>query len=300
MRDQWIHKGVRISVDDDSAAGYEKIGPTRGVLNLLIIPLINLLPSILGGFVKKTHRGAEIVINKATTHEALEVLYSGGHPHLTSNWAEAIAHKLWFSTINAKAARNRLRLVKKIIRNTAKKLVKQDVNIGLLSIASGSARAVIEAMSRLKIPKKLRVSVIFLDKNPEAIEYSKSLAMICPKQFRLRWIVDTASNFPAHLTHKDKINIVEMVGLLDYFDDLQVVKVLSVIYNSLENGGVMIIANIDDNIERRFVTNLVNWKMIYRSTEELIDLALKSGFQPNKMRAIYEPLRIHHVLVAKK
>lgn len=300
MKNEWIYKGTKIYVDDDENIGYEKSRLLRKLLNIILVPILNSLSSSHDFLAKKSHPGANIVIEKATSHEALEVLYNSGYAHLSTNFLEHFAHKLWFGTNNSMAARNRLRLVKRELRKIILELLKRKERINLLSIASGSARAIIETIEKIKIPEGYDISLSFLDKNPDAIEYSKTLAKSCSSKLKTRWILDTASQFPKYLADHEKINIVEMVGLLDYFDDTQVVKVLSIIYNNLTNGGTMIIANINDNSERKFVTNLVGWPMVYRKAEKLIFLATKSGFRSEKIFSIYEPLKIHHVLIARK
>ena len=55
-----------------------------------------------------------------------------------------------------------------------------------------------------------------------------------------------------------------------------------------------------DNKERKFVTDVVGWKMIYREPAELMALAEKAGFLNNKITAYCEPLKIHFVMVARK
>jgi len=288
-----------IIIDDDPALGYETNSFLREVFNFFFIPILNLIPAGFQKTVKRTHQSAECVIENATTHVAIEVLYNHGNPKDSKNLLHKVFHKIWFTVNNSKAVRNRLKLVERELKKAIKYFIEQDKDINILSIASGSARAIVEsACNSSSIDKE--VSITFLDKNPKANEYSKNLAKICPPHYNLRWITDTASNFPSHYNENEKPNIVEMVGLLDYFDDEKVIKIFSIIYKNLSPGGFLISANIDDNKERKFVTNVVGWKMIYRSGKELANLAIKVGFDPEKVKIIYEPLKIHAVLIAVK
>jgi nucleoside-diphosphate-sugar epimerase len=299
-RKRWFYKGVEISIDSQKKLKYASRPFLRSLLNFILVPVLNSIPANFNSLVSKTHHGANVVIKKAASHEAIETLYQSGYPHLTKNVFQAIARWIWFGTNCTVAAQNRLILVKDILKTTIQSRVKIGESIDLLSIASGSARAVVEAINDAHISGSARVHVTFLDKSPAALEYSTQLTSKLPKGFELRWVEDTASSFPKYFNEQNKPNIVEMVGLLDYFEPPQVVKVLSAIYQNMSKGGTMIIANISDNKERKFVTNLVGWKMVYRNAEELIDLALESGFEASKMRSIYEPQGIHHILVAIK
>ena len=95
------------------------------------------------------------------------------------------------------------------------------------------SRAFLAFSARL-VPTKLACSVFvtFLDKNPYALEYSKNLAKDLPKHFNLHWVEDTASSFPKYLDNKPDLNLVEMVGLLDYFDDEKVISVFSISFST--------------------------------------------------------------------
>jgi len=286
----------------DSEIKFETNNFFEKTIDLILIPILNSLPANFRGFVKKTHRSAEGVLDNVTSHKALEILYSNGQLGMTSkSLVEKIFHKIWFNTNNSKAVRNRLKITKKEIHKAAEYLIKNGEDLNILSIASGSARAVLEAVHTLEIPQGNKVNITFLDKNPEAIKYSKNLVkeFKLSKNFNLNWITDTASNFPKYFKDS-KLNIVEMVGLLDYFSDDKVEKIFKMIQANLKNGGTFIAANIDHNNEEKFVTNLVGWSMVYRSAEKLAKLALLAGFENSKTMAYYEPLKIHSVLIIKK
>ena len=290
------YKGVKIFIDEDM--NYEINNFLKRFVNLLLVPVLNHLPKKFQRFVKKTHKSAEEVIEYATTHKAIEILYKKGATHASRNRAQKFMQEFWFHTNNAKAVRNRLKLVEKVLRRTITSLTALQKRINILSIASGSARAVIETLSSLNISNK-KISVKFLDKSTEAIAYSKELANKLPRRYETEWITDTASNFPRYYRH-EKPDIIEMVGLMDYFHDPWVIRILASIRENLSDKGTLITANIMPNMEQGFVSNIVGWKMIYRTPEDLADLALAAGFDRDKVRIVCEPLKIHAVLIAKK
>lgn len=290
------YKGVKIFIDEDT--DYEINSLLKRFANFLLIPVLNHLPKKFQKFIKKTHKSAEEVIEHATTHKAIEILYKKGTSHAPRNRAQKFMQEFWFHTNNARAVRNRLQLVEKILKHTIKSLVVLQNKVSILSIASGSARAVIETLYSLNLPNK-KISVKFLDKSAEAIEYSKELAKNLSKFYEIEWITDTASNFPRYYSHK-KPDIIEMVGLMDYFHDPWAIRTLSLIRENLSANGTLITANIVPNTEQRFISDVVGWKMIYRTPEDLIDLALAAGFSKDKIKIIREPLKIHAVLIVKK
>lgn len=279
---------------------YETNSFLKEIFDFFFIPILNNLPPDLKSAVKKTHKSAKEVIENKTSHKALEVLYNKGERKERVNLLEKFFQKIWFSTNNAKAVRNRLKAVEKEIYYFGENIIKEK-DLKIFSIASGSARAVIESIEKLNVPENRKVFVSFLDKNPEAIKYSKEkvLNMNFNKNFIFDWYTDTASNFDKHL-EKGNVDIIEMVGLLDYFDDEKIIKIFSKIKKKLNKNGVFITANIDNNKERKFVTNFIDWKMIYRNNKDLRKLAVEAGFDKNKIKIYYEPLKIHAILIAKK
>ena len=125
--------------------------------------------------------------------------------------------------------------------------------------------------------------------------------MFPDRKFPIRWVQDTASNFIKYFGEEDcRPNIIEMVGLLDYFDDSKVESIFKIIKENLSDGGVFITANVCHNKEVKFVTNLVDWRMKYRDAEQMVKLAISAGFDKDKITAYYEPLKVHTVLVIKK
>ncbi|MFA6554086.1 MAG: class I SAM-dependent methyltransferase family protein [Candidatus Paceibacterota bacterium] len=292
---------MNIIVDHDNDLTYETNGYLRRFFNSICIPVLNILPPKSNTLIRKSHKSVDEVVDNATTHKALELLYKKGHKKHSKSWPQKVMHKLWFGTNNSKAVRNRLQLVKRELRNTLMTLKQKDTPISILSIASGSARAVIESIVETNSMDK-KISIIFLDKNPEALEYSKRLSeehnLTSNSNCNLTWINGTAETF-LRSVQDNKFDIVEMVGLLDYFIDEKAVSVFRNIKNVLNGSGIFITANISHNQEEKFLTDVIGWKMIYRSAEELGGLLLEAGFNEREIQLYYEPLEIHVVSVAK-
>lgn len=296
-----MNQKIPIGVDLDPTLGYERNSRIRDIFNFFLIPILNILPGSLRGLVKKTHQLAGEIIDKATSHEALEILYKEGEPHKTRNIIQSLFYYIWFTTNNPKAIRNRLRLVTRELSNELSRKFKDRKGVRLLSIASGSARAVVDSLQKTT-QKEIRCSTLFLDKNEKAHQYGKDLLRKknFPPNYNFNWVGDTASNFPKYYKEKEELDIIEMVGLLDYFVDKKIEEIFSLIYQNLSLEGVLITANIRDNAERPFLTNLVGWKMIYREPEDFYRMAFKAGFKKENIKILIEPMKIHFVMIARK
>ena len=291
-----------IAVDYDPNIGYETNSFVKKVFNGFFIPFLNILPSGIRGLVKKTNVSAKEIIETATSHYAIEILYKHGESHRSRNLIQRFFHYVWFSTNNPKAVRNRLRLVKREVSNAIRNHIKNGDDVSILSIASGSARAIVETLDNPEFLNR-KIFVSFLDKSDKAINYSKSMTKErdFPENYSFRWIMDEAKSFQNYYEGEiPKPNIIETVGLMDYFTDEKVLEFFSHIYKNLEPEGVFITANVADNPERKFVTNLVGWKMIYREPEKFLRIAVEAGFKDENIKILFEPLKIHFVMIAKK
>jgi len=103
--------------------------------------------------------------------------------------------------------------------------------------------------------------VINLDKSLKAIELGKELA----KEFRLydnfKWVNDLAQNIKLYVAD-NSADIVEMVGLLDYFRDEKSVETFGKIYDILKEGGLFMVGNIVPNKEQPFIGSALKTTLI--------------------------------------
>lgn len=300
MKNEYSGDHPKSFVDNDRDLGLETNSIPRKFLNLFLVPILNNLPKDFKHKIKKTNEAASEVIDNVTNHNALEVLYSKGNLFSTKKFLKKIFQHVWFNVDNSKGVRNRLKLVRRELKRHLQEISSSDKEINIISIASGSSRAVIETINEGRYLDGTKLSVTFLDKNPEAIKYSKGLSeTISHENIDLEWINDTVGNYLRGLPNK-KFDVVEIVGLLDYFSDEKVVETFKGIHNILQDGGIVITANINHNKEEKFITNVIDWPMVYRTAEELAVLVNRAGFDYNKMKVFYEPLKVHGMVVAKK
>lgn len=273
----------------------------RKLFNIFFVPVLNVLPVKSRKLISKSNKEVGEIVKNATNHKALEILYNNGKESRKNlkGVVKKVTHLIWFNTNNSKAARNRLKIVKDELEKIL--IEKQGQDIVFLSIAAGSARAIIEIVEKVKPTSKFEFN--FLDKNPEAAVYSKEMVQNSDyirnnPNFTFNWITDTVNNFLD--TQKDKkYTIIEMVGLMDYFNDEKALNIFSKIYKILEKDGVFLTANINSNSEKKFVTKAIGWPMIYRRAEELAILVHQAGFDHEKMDIYYEPHKIHSIIKAK-
>jgi hypothetical protein len=195
---------------------------------------------------------------------------------------------------NRQAVTNRLKIVVNLLGEAFAKLSAHD-EIRLLSIASGSAQAVIQAMQRFP---ETPITVLLLDADAGAIAEAKAQVEVAGLGDRFSYVLGTtsvleqcASDFNPH--------IIEMVGFLDYRPRLKAISLIARIRALLPDGGVFITSNICHNREKIFLDWILLWPMIYRSDTEFADVLIHAGFVPDLVRILYEPFRIHGIAVCE-
>lgn len=292
---------AEISIDNDPELKYE----TENLLGKLIrrylwLPFITHFPKADRFFAMSSNE-ADLVQKNVASHKALEIIYSfDGKMNFEKGLWNGFWNYVWQNHQNAKAVRNRLKLVEKELKKILK-IISQDMpEIRLLTLGAGSARAIIRSIKTIQPEiSHLKLKIVAIDKNPEAIKDSQKLAQEYKVEHLFSWINEEVNNLDKFLADY-KPNIIEMIGLLDYFSDEEAINLFKTIYNLLPLGGYFFTCNIKNNIERNLVSKVVGWPLIYRDEEELINIMSQSGFKNNNIKIISEPLNIHLVVIAKK
>lgn len=287
-------KQVKIYFDNDRI--YEKNSVIRKILNFIFLPILNNLPK---KFFIKSSKKAQDVSKHATKHNALEVVYSFNYKlDLNEGFLQGMFTYLWNLTNNAKALRNRLKLVKKEIIKSIKEINKDSIVIA--SLACGSTRSVIEAVNEIrKLGTNKDFKIYAIDKNEDALESSKKLAKDYKIDHLFIWHQSSVNEFLDSI--QERIDVIEMVGFLDYKKEDESIELFNKIYDKLSDNGIFITGNIRYNPEMKFLINVVGWPhLIFRTENDLIKIIEQSKFKNSPIEIIKEPQSIHIIGVIKK
>jgi hypothetical protein len=241
------------------------------------------------------YQKANAIKEGAQSWRALDILYNyvfreeGGDNHRMEDW--------WAKMANVEAVRNRLKLVSSLLESEILRIAREQekTKVTIFSIASGSAQAVLNATLAVKRKYDIEVKIILLDLDSDALEYSKRLS----KQYGLNGNITTirgpVKNFDRQV--KEKADLVEMVGFLDYRPRDKAIKLLRRIHDYLPSYGSLVTANILHNSEEGFMKNVIDWPMIHRNRGEFEEI-LRQIFL--SFETMTEPHKIHVVGVCYK
>ncbi|HEY4503988.1 MAG TPA: class I SAM-dependent methyltransferase family protein [Candidatus Paceibacterota bacterium] len=254
----------------------------------------------------KSSQDASTVVKKGGTTHALEVMYTRYDRKIFSRgYIKGIADMFWHHIVSQpKALRNRLKIVRTVLREKIIDLINNHKGsnhrvIFVLSIAGGSSRSIIYAINDLKnCGVNHQINIVTIDKDKSALEVGMGVAKEYGLQNNFEWINGNARDIEQLLPQK-KFDIIEIVGLLDYFESDRLIRLLNLSYRIMNEKGFLIIANVIPNNEYKFVQKTGWPKMYYRKPEELLELLRVSGFK-YKNDIIIEPLNVHCIAIAQK
>ncbi len=219
--------------------------------------------------------------------------------------------ELWFARIffgpmaNRRALINRRVIVVRTLMGIFRDLRDDGVkDITMISIASGSADAVIEAVRRARDEDGIRVDVTLIDLDEEALRnaLAKAKKHDLLEQFHVKH--GTARRTFLTLTDKGGLrpHVVEMVGFLDYRNDRYVIDLSRDIRERLRDRGHYLTCNIAPNDEKAFLDWVLLWLMpFYRTEKEFADLIVRSGFAAPCISVIRDPyFHIHTQIHCRK
>jgi hypothetical protein len=211
-------------------------------------------------------------------------------PKLKNN-PEGWLTKFWIGGMeNRQAVTNRRKIVSKLLVEAFHKFAGEG-EIRMVSVASGSAQAVVDAF--LAVPY-LNIKARLLDIDDDAIKASR-------ERIREAGLQDRIEVFKGRTSDLEKIcegfqpHIVEIVGFIDYRNDKGAIRLFKRIRKVLAPKGVMLTCNITPNREKIFLDWNLLWPMIYRTPERLRNILLDAGFEGTKLLSC--PFRIHTLAV---
>jgi len=252
---------------------------------------------------KKTSADAKKALARTGSSHAMEAMYSGQDRNLFSRGIkQGMSDYVWHRVIaQSMAIRNRLLLVEEYLENAILEYSKSNSEsvVKILTVAGGTNKSIIAVIDRLHNKGNvLPISIHNIDLDKDALLVSEQMATMrnCNQYFTR--ITGNAFDLPLHVA-ENKFHIIEMVGLLDYLDEEQSVKMLALVKEAMNKNSVLVAANVAPNKEERFIKKLGWPKMYFRTGEHLGRLAELAGFDTVTIEVVKEPLLVHSVLKIK-
>jgi len=220
-----------------------------------------------------TRRAFEKPLGYAGDYELMSILYRPG-----TEGKSLFARMLNFHSKHepaGKAVINRIAYLGNVIAETLAAFSPERVKIA--NIGCGAAR---ELVHFLNVNPELgnQMSVTLVDQDERAIEICERTLTPLARETntRFNFVCDpiqrliTATNLSASL---GTYNLVYSAGLFDYLEDQTFIELTRVLFQLLPKDGRLVIGNMaDHNPSRYHMEYSMDWFLIYRSKEELMNL----------------------------
>lgn len=191
--------------------------------------------------------------------------------------------------VAAQAVRNRKDYFKTVLTD---RLQHKAQPLRLLDVASGPARDLKEVFDCIH---KENLEVTCVEMDSRAIDHARNIN--APHLEQITFVNQNIFRFRT----EERFDIVWSAGLFDYFDDRGFVLILKKLLECATDNGEIIIGNFnDENPSRTYMEMVGDWILHHRSTEQLVQLAIAAGANPEGVWVGQEPEGINLFLHIRK
>jgi SAM-dependent methyltransferase len=170
----------------------------------------------------------------------------------------------------------------------------------ILSLACGPAAEVFDVLAHPEVAGSIHFHLIdidadalrFVDEKATALGVRHNLTLHKANVFRLA--ARKADGFPP-------VDCAYSLGLIDYFRDSYVKRLLDFIYEILAPGGQVILGNFHpQNPTRALMDYLLEWRLLHRTEEDLSGLYQESRFGQPADRTVFENENVNLFAIQRK
>jgi extracellular factor (EF) 3-hydroxypalmitic acid methyl ester biosynthesis protein len=199
-----------------------------------------------------------------------------------------ILERCFLDTAAVRAVQNRRALLVKGIQATLAGIAAGE-RARVTSLAFGPAQELFDVYETLPDPVVLRSTLVDID--------LQALAHVADRRDRKRLknhmhllnenlVYLAAGRRPVALADQD---FIYSIGLIDYFTDSFVIKLMDFIHRSLRPDGRVILGNFHPrNVTKAFMDHVLDWKIIHRTEEDMDRLYAASAFGRPCTRVLLE------------
>jgi extracellular factor (EF) 3-hydroxypalmitic acid methyl ester biosynthesis protein len=181
----------------------------------------------------------------------------------------------WFlSQIPAEAHRNRVKFLTERLIQEAGRLRLQQRPLRVYNLGCGPAREVLEFMAQSEFSNNAEISL--LDFNEETLEYARQTLEETRRRHNRTTRIQLIKRSVGQVLKSSlrsvpaDIDFVYCAGLFDYLPDRVCAQLMTMFYNMLAPGGLLIATNVDPSNPIRFTMDYIfEWRLIERSAEKM-------------------------------
>ncbi len=156
--------------------------------------------------------------------------------------------------------------------------------VRVLSIAAGPAQELAELFSGLE-DLRVPIEVVLFEQDKNALAHAwRRLGSLAQTRFagkvRLRFLHDSIKRLlrdPGLFTEFGKFDLVYSCGLYDYLQERTAIGLTRHLASAVAPGGRLLVANMVDNASRWLLDFHLDWPLVYRTREQLLEVARRAA-----------------------
>ena len=207
-------------------------------------------------------------------------------------------HKWTLTLDSCKAVQNRRVYFYELIKSQ----LESGEKLRVLSIACGPAQEIVSLVNNTPQEILDRAEIYLLDQDKRAINEAKHSIRVAllrnQKKLRVRYLGVELGRFMVKPKNyiSEPLNLIYSAGLFDYIKKSGAQKIVSKLYSVLSNKGEMYIGNFSDESSDAGFMKVVDWELLYRSDEEILDFGGKvEGAHEKKVIEYIRPQKYFHL-----
>lgn len=222
---------------------------------------------------------------------------------------EKFMHRYACNEPSAVANKNRVYFLSDLIVDLFSGHIKSEKKFKIASIACGPAKETRLFLEKVSSNVDVdKIDVVLVDHETEALAYAQSSIKKMPgygTRISTKMLMEDAVlgiiKEKAFVNDIKDSNVIVSAGLFDYLSDRVSAKLISSLFNLLQVGGTLIIGNVSSESPDKFsMEYLMEWKLFYRNSNNLLDLVSDDIKSKSKIEVISEPLNINLFLKISK
>jgi SAM-dependent methyltransferase len=305
-----LDKSFRRSREDDGDTAYEKLSSDLSSLMLAINDAIGQQTDVTPGARKRIgdrlqselrpylmlSENADRWYSKprgyAGDFMTIELMYRN-KPSGTGRLG-ALIDRCFLELPPPRAARNRRTILSKEIMAAVERAKAKNRPARIASLACGPAREMFDVFEQLPDPNLMQCTLVDMDQ--QALNFVEQLRDERGLADNVRLVKENLIFMAARRSKMavEDQDLIYSVGLIDYFTDQFVIRLIDYIYDLLEPGGRVILGNFHPrNPGRAMMDCVLDWPLIHRSEERMNLLFSRSKFNCECSRIFYEDQQIN-------
>jgi hypothetical protein len=179
----------------------------------------------------------------------------------------------------ARAVRGRRKFLKERLDILCRTRAKNGFTCRIMNLACGPTRELFDFLAACDYSDM--IMALCIDADIQALEYTNHTVNVIPHSASVRLMSDNVVRWAlGRLRHNfGSQDVIYSAGLADYLDDRVLLALINRCYDQLDWGGALIIGNFGcTNKHKTFLDQILQWRIIHRSTEDLRGIFEQSRF----------------------